>query len=118
MVAVGLDRAARADVDALVAALAPRAAVGADARVIREKPRLLEFADQGADLLRRERLLERIVAGREVALRRELEPDQRLARQVENDVEALLARRIAAREVDGSDLAACLDARAVRFAFL
>src|SRR5205085_1332676 len=45
-VALRLDRPARADIQAEIAALAPRAAVRAYARVVREEPRLLEFADQ------------------------------------------------------------------------
>src|SRR6185436_17387420 len=79
VIAVGLDRAARADVDALVAAFAPGAAVRADARVVGEEARLLELADQRAELLRRQRLLERIIPRREVALRRQRDADQRLA---------------------------------------
>src|SRR5204863_5571412 len=116
VVAVGLDRAARADVDALVAAVLSRAAMGADARVVGEELRLLELADQRADLLRRERLLERIVAGCEIALGRQLAADQRLARQIEDNVEAFLARNVGAREIDGADRAAGLDACTMRLA--
>src|SRR5881394_3060971 len=117
MVAVGADRAARADIDALVAAVAPRQAMGADTRVVGEEFRLLELADQRADFARRERLLERIVARREIALRRLLDADQRLAREIQHDVEAFLARLVHAREIDRANRAASLDAGAVRLAF-
>ena len=46
VVAVGADRAGRADVDAAVAAVAPRAAVGADALLVDDEPWLLELAHQ------------------------------------------------------------------------
>ena len=90
------DRAARADIDAGVAALAPRAAVGADLLAIAEEARLVELADQHRELARGERLLERIVARREIALRQLVQPEQRLAREIEHQVEALVARGIGA----------------------
>src|SRR5260221_597527 len=91
------DRAARADIDALVAALLARAAVRADLLAIAEEARLLEFADQRAELLRGERLLQGIVARRDITLRQLVHPQHGLAREIEHHVELLAARLIAAR---------------------
>src|SRR2546423_3229810 len=117
VVPVGTDGAARADLDALVAALARRAAVGADLFPVLEETRLFEFSDQRRELLRRERLLERIVAGREVSLRQLLRAQERLARKVEYQVEALSPRRVLARKIDGADVSAGRDAVALVGAF-
>ena len=86
--------------------------------VVRKEPRLLEFADHLRKLCRGERLLERIVAGREIALRRLGRLDERIARKVEHHVETLAARAIGAIEVDGADSSAGLHALAVRLAFV
>src|SRR5260221_13392771 len=112
------DRAARADIEALVAALLARPAVRADLLAVAEEARLLEFADQRAELLRGERLLQRIVGRREIALRQLVHPQDGLARQIEHHVELLAARLIGAREVDRADRAAGVDAFAVRLAFV
>ena len=69
----------------------------ADALAVLREARLAELAHQRGELLRRERLLERIGARRGVALRQVRQPDQRLARQVEHQVEAFLARLGAVR---------------------
>ena len=55
--------------------------------------RLFELAHQPGELLRGERLLERIGAGREIALRQRVELDERLARQVEDEVERVFRAR-------------------------
>src|SRR5438876_58935 len=118
VIAVGGDRSSRAYVDALVAADFAGAAVRAYLLVVREEPRLLELADHLRKLCRRERLTERIVTRREIALRRLGRLDERIARKVEHHVEALAARAISAIEVDGADRAAGFHALAVRLAFL
>src|SRR5688500_17004921 len=113
VIAVGADGAARAHVDARVAAFLPAARMRADLRVVGEKPRLLEFADQADELLRGERLLERIVAGREIALRQLVHAQERLARKIEDEIKRFFSRSIGSGEVDGADLAASLHALAV-----
>ncbi len=80
MVAVRADGACRADIEALRAAGLARAAVGADPLAVLREARLAELADQGGDLLRRQRLLERICPGRGIALRQVRQPDQRSSR--------------------------------------
>ncbi len=92
--------------------------MGADARVVGKELGLLEFAGQRAELLRRQRLLQRVVTRREVALRQLAGANQRLARKVEDDIEAFLARRVCAREIDRADGAAGLHAGAVRLALV
>ncbi len=80
VVAVDADRTGRADVEALRAARLAGAAVRANALAVLREARLAEFADQRGELLRRQRLLERIGARCCVALRQVGQPDQRLAR--------------------------------------
>src|SRR5678816_1399197 len=59
-----------------------------------------------------------VVARREVTLRKLADANQRLARKIEDDIEALLARNVRAGEVNRADGAARLDASAVRLAFV
>ncbi len=117
VIAVGADRAGRADLEAAVAALDARAGVGADLFAVGEKARLLELAHQLRQFRRGERLRERIGPGREVALRQVGHAQQRLRREIEHQVEAFLARAFRAREIDGADLAASRDALAMGLAF-
>src|SRR5438132_11536445 len=105
VIAVGRDRSSRAHVDALIAADFAGAAVRADLLVVGEEPRLLELADHPRKLCRRECLLERIVTGREIALRRLGCFDERIARKIEHHVEAIAASAISAIYVDGADRA-------------
>src|SRR5207249_9128518 len=100
----------------LVAAFTPGAAVRADFRFVGEEPGFLEFADQRGEFLRGQRLLQRSVAGSEVALRQLVRADERLAREIQHEVEALAAHRVGARKVDRADLAAGGHAIAVRLA--
>src|SRR3989454_2552309 len=118
VIAVGADRAGRAALEAAVAALDARAGMGADPFAVDEQARLLELAHQLRQLRRGERLLERIGPGREVALRQVRHAQQRLHREIEHQVEALLARAFRAREIDGADLAAGRHALAMGLAFL
>ena len=99
-VAVACDRAGGAHVDALGAALLRGAAVRADAFLVDEEFRLLELADQLGQLLRRQRLLERIGARREVTLRKVRRLQHRLARQIENKIEFFAAGGVGSTEVD------------------
>src|SRR5204863_1691765 len=92
--------------------------VRADLLAIAAEARLLEFTDQRGELLRGERLLQRIVAGCEIALRQLMQAQERLARKVEHEVEGLLSYRVRAGEVDRADAAARGHALAVRLAFL
>ena len=117
VIAVGADRAGRADLEAAVAALDARAGVGADLFAVGEKARLLELAHQLRQFRRGERLRERIGPGREVALRQVGHAQQRLRREIEHQVEAFLARAFRAREIDGADLAAGRHALAMGLAF-
>ena len=84
MVAIGADRAGGAHVQALRAAGFAGAPVRADPFAILREARLAEFTDHRGQLLRRQRLLQRIGAGRGIALRQVGHADQRLARQVEH----------------------------------
>src|SRR3989442_6952382 len=86
VIAVGRDRGRRAYVDALVAADLAGAAVRAYLLVISEEPRLLELADHLRKLCRRECLLERIITGREIALRRFRRPRAPLPGKDEDQV--------------------------------
>src|SRR5207253_16250 len=112
----GPDGAARADIDAGVAAFLRRAAVRADLFPVAEKARLLELAHQRDELARRKRLLEGIGARREIALRQLLQADVRLAREIQDQVEALATRPLRPRKVDGADRLARRDALAMRLA--
>src|SRR5207237_3683509 len=114
VIAVGPDGRARANVDALVAALLRGAAVRADLFPVAEKARLLELAHQRRELSCRERLLEGIGARREIALRQLLQAQDRLAREIEHQVEFFAARGVGARKVDGADRAAGGDALTMR----
>ncbi len=80
--------------------------------------RLLEFAHHLRELRRRERLLERIIARGEVALRRLRGFNERLAGKIEHHVEALAPRALDPLEVDRADRPAGLDAQAVRLALV
>ena len=113
VVAVGADRGRRADVDALRAAGDLRAAVRAQRRLVAEELRLLELAGQAGESGHGLRLRERIRTRPEVALRRLVLPEPRRAVEVEHEVEALAARRVAAREVDRAGLPARGHARPV-----
>ena len=81
MVAVGRDRRGRADVDAQVATLLPRATVRADRCLVVEEFRLLELADRQRDFRHRRRLRGRIGAGSPIALRRLVHAKKRLMRR-------------------------------------
>src|SRR5258708_36670413 len=118
VVAIGTNGTARADIDALVAALLSRAAVRANLLAVAEEARLLELPNQAHELARGERLFERIVSRREIALRQLVQPDVRLAREVEPHVRCLAARHIGSREVDCTYRAAGGDALAVRLALV
>jgi hypothetical protein len=96
LVAGVADRAARADVDAGVATLFSRSAVRADLFAVVEKARLFELTDQADELLRGERLLERVGARREIALRQLVRAQERLSRKVEHQVEGVAAQDFAA----------------------
>src|SRR5207245_4272002 len=113
VIAVGRDRGRRAYVDALVAADLAGAAVRAYLLVISEEPRFLELADHLRKLRRRERLLERIITGREIALRRLRRPDERFAGKIEHHVEALNPLAVGALEVERTDSFASFRAIAV-----
>src|SRR6185295_15077312 len=82
VVAVGRDGAGGADIEAFVAARLRRAAVRADALVVDEELGLLELAHHCRELARRQRLIERIIAGREIPLRQVMYPDERNLAQV------------------------------------
>src|SRR5258708_9723356 len=109
---------ARADLDALVAAGLGRTAVRADFFAVVEEARLFELADQARGLARGERLLERIVARRQVALRQLVQPQDRLARKVEHQIELLAAQGLSPREIDRTDRCAGSDAFAMRLALV
>src|SRR5688572_19004347 len=94
VVAVGADSAGRAHVEAAVAAGDARAAVRADALLVAEEARLLEFADELRELRRRERLLQRIGARREIALRQVGRAQERLGREVEHEIERFFSQNI------------------------
>src|SRR2546427_12728833 len=98
VIAVGRDRGRRAYVDALVAADLAGAAVRAYLLVISEEPRFLELADHLRKLRRRERLLERIITGREIALRRLGGPGGRFAGKNGDHFERLSALAIGTLE--------------------
>src|SRR5204862_2667779 len=102
VIAVGRDRSSRAHVDALVAADLRGAAVRADLLVVGEEPRLLELADHLRKLCRRECLLERIVTGREIALRRPGCPAPRIPPQADHHVEALAPPPLPPPPIDAS----------------
>src|SRR2546426_12232918 len=85
--AVRRDGAGRADIQALVAADLRGTAVRADLLVIGEEARLFELAHHLAQLPGRQRLLERIGARREVALRGLRRLDERLRGEIEDHVE-------------------------------
>ncbi len=113
VIAVRANGERRAHVDALRAADLFRAAVRADRRLVREEFRLLEFADDQRELRGGLRLLERIGARREIALRRLMLREPARRRQIQHGIEAPGARRIPASEIDGADGAARGDARAM-----
>jgi len=118
VIAVRRDGAGRAHVKALVATNLRGAAVRADLRMVGKEARFLELAHHLPELRRRERLLERIGARREIALRELRGADHRPRRKVEHHVEALVSRALGALEVDGADRAAGLHALAVCFALV
>ena len=88
-----------------------------DFRFIGKESGLFEFADEGHQFLGGERLLQRIVAGGEVALRQLVRAQERLAREVEDEIEPLLSLVFKTGKIYGADLAAGGDAVAVRGAF-
>src|SRR3954467_10307342 len=116
VVAISLDGAARAHVETKIATFLARAAVRTNVGAVLEETRLLEFADQRGHLVGGERLLERIVARCKIALGQLRQIDERLARQVEHEVERFFSRPVASRKIDRSYGAASLDAGAVRLA--
>ena len=108
----------RTDVDALGTSHLPRPAVSADPLLVHEELRLLELADQPRKLGCRQRLLERIAAWREIALRLLRHLQDRLRREVENQIEALAPRAVGALEVDRLHRPARRHALAVRLALV
>ena len=118
LVARGGDRLRGARVEARRAADLGRTPVRAEALVVDEELRLLEFADQLRERRGGQRLRERVAAGREVALRLARHLEDRLGRKVEHQVEAFLAGPVRAFEVDRLDRTARLHARAVRLALV
>src|SRR5690606_18714933 len=117
-VALRSDGAGGADVDAGRAAGLAVATVRADPRLVAEVPGLLELADQGRELQRGLHLLGRVAARVQVALRQLVGAERGLAAQVEDQVVAAATRRVEAREVDRTDLAAGAHALAMRLAAL
>ena len=113
-IAVGSDGPRRADIDALVAAFDPGAAVGADALVVCEELRLLELPDQMCELGDGQRLLEGIRTRLEIALRDVGHVEEALGGQIEDQIEFLAAGPVDAIEIDRPHLSARLDTRAVR----
>ena len=87
--------------------------MGAQAGLEGDVARLLELADELAQRLHRERLLEGVAPRRGVAVGQLDAAQQRLDREVEHEIEALAARGVGAREVDRADLATGGDAGAV-----
>ncbi len=92
--------------------------MSADLFLVFKELRFLEFTDELHQLLRGERLLQRIATGSEISLGRLGRPDQRLAGQIEDHVEGIAALRLLALEVDGADRATGFHALAVCLAFV
>src|SRR5690606_1792695 len=107
------DRLRGTGLDAVAAAGLPRTPVGAQAGIEGDVAWLLELADEFAQALHRERLIEGIAAGRGIAVGQFDPLQQRLGAEVEDEVEALATQGVAAREVDRADFAADLDAGAM-----
>src|SRR5213076_1929920 len=96
--AIAGDRLGRADVDARRATRLLVAAVRAQPGLVVEELRLLEFADQAAQL---DQHFDADTAGRmEIALRRRVLRKRRLRAQVEHEIEGLARRLRFAPEVD------------------
>jgi hypothetical protein len=112
------NRLGRAHVDAARAARLLRPTVSADRGVVGEIPGLFELARQRGELRDGLRLRDRVGTRAQVALRRLMHAQLRHALQVEHEIEALLALRLATLEVDGADDAASRDTSAVRMAAL
>src|SRR5579862_865251 len=106
VIAVGANRARRADVDALRAAGLPGPRMRANRRLVREEFRFLELARRERKLRRNLRLRERIVTRREIALRRLVLRKPRRCRQIEHRIESVAALRVAPIEIDRTDDAA------------
>ena len=87
--------------------------MGAQAGLEGHVARLLELADELAQRLHRERLLEGVAPRGGVAVGQLDAAQQRLDREVEHEIEALAACGVGAREVDRADLATGGDAGAV-----
>src|SRR5688572_26132620 len=113
---IARDGPRRADVYAARAAGYLGAAVGADLLLVLEELRLLEFAGHLPELAHGAGQRERVRARSDIALRGLRNIDQRAVVQVEHQVEALAAPGLGALEIDRLDVAASLDARAVRLA--
>src|SRR5690606_25562585 len=100
VIAVGANRRGRAHVDATRAAGLLRAAVRTSRRVQREVLGLFELAGQRRQPSNGLRLRKRIRARAEIAVRRLMHDELRLALQIEHQVEALDAAAAAALEID------------------
>ena len=118
VIAIRADRAGRAHVQALGAAGLAGARVGANPFAVLREARFGKLTHHRPEALRGERLLQRISARRGVALGQVWKVDERPARKIQHQVEALLARRCLARKINRTDRAAGLHAFAVRLAFL
>ena len=121
LITLRFDRASGTSVDAGSAAALARATMGADARVVTRHARLVELAHQGRQAAQSQRLIERITTGRDIALRQMRSAQQRRVAQIEHQIEALLAARVAvggrglqALEIDRADLATRRHASAMR----
>ena len=112
-VAVAADRLGGTGLDAVRAPGLLRPAVRAQAGLEGHVARLLELADEFAQRLHRERLLEGVAPRRGVAVGQLDALEERLGGQVEHEVEALAACRVGTREVDRADLSTGSDAGAV-----
>ena len=77
-IAVGPNRCGRTNVNALAAAGLRRAAVGTGLGVVGKKFRLFKLTHHAGQLGHGKRLIERVIARREVALRWLMQLDQRL----------------------------------------
>ena len=113
MVTVGRDRRGRADVDAQVATLLPRATVRADRCLVVEEFRLLELADRQRDFRHRGRLRRRIGTGSPIALGRLVHAKNGLSAEIQHEVEVFGPRAVAPVEIDRLHGAAGDDALAV-----